>query len=103
MPFKTYKPRLRLSAGVDLRQWAGLEVFNRGGTLPFILPSFGVGEGLFKDLTGALHGRGFEKELGARLTEVVAAWDPAATMSAGIDSSDRFFLVSNKNFWCEFG
>ena len=90
MPSTNMRPNAALLASVDWSQWAGEEVFERGGT-GVSLPATA---GLYDDLQAALHG--FGARTGRSLAELAdAAWTAAGglgTLTVGIDEDDRFYF-----------
>lgn len=96
MPSVSHFPRWALMAGVDLRAWAGTNIFKHGsGGSLVALPAWTGREGLFRDALAALNGRSAEEGLSASLD---AKWQAAggggAEVSISLNTADRIVITN---------
>ena len=92
-----------LAASVNLRAWAGLQIFSRGAA-HISLPSWSIGEGLYEDPLAFLHSYGSQGGASAQdlSTRLLLGWTAAgagASMEAGlIEETDHLYIEADAAF-----
>lgn len=90
MPSGNLRPIPALSAEVDARAWAGVNVFDRGASTVTLSSSASV----YDDVLALLHGYGSQSTR-KLATDLAAAWTGGGTATCGIDANDYFYIESS--------